>query len=98
MGFLQIIEFKTKHFDKMLELDQRWREATEGKRTATSVTMTKDLDREDTYLWMIEFPSAEAAQQNDQLAETQQIAQDMLKVSEGEPTFRNLDLVAKRQL
>ncbi len=98
MGFLQIIEFKTTQLDKILELDQRWRDATEGKRTATSATMTKDRDRPDTYLWIIEFPSYEAAQRNDQLPETQEIAQEMMKASEGEPVFRNLDLIDKREL
>ncbi len=98
MGFLQIIEFKTTQLDKILELDQRWRDATEGKRTATSTTMTKDRDRPDTYLWIIEFPSYEAAQRNDQLPETQEIAQEMMKASEGEPVFRNLDLIDKREL
>jgi hypothetical protein len=98
MGFVQIIEFKTTNLDEIQKLDQRWRDETEGKRTATSATMTKDRDRPDTYLWIIEFPSYEAAMKNDQLPETQKIAQDMLKVSDGEPVFRNLELIEKRDL
>jgi quinol monooxygenase YgiN len=98
MSFVQIIEFKTSQLDAMLELDKKWRDATEGKRTATVATMTRDRDRPDTYLWLIEFPSYEAAMQNDQLPETQAIAQEMMKVSVGEPVFRNLDVVQQRKL
>ena len=98
MGFVQIIEFKTTNLDAILKLDQRWRDETEGKRTATAATMTKDRERPDTYVWIIEFPSYEAAMQNDKLPETQQIAQDMMKVSDGEAVFRNLELIEKRDL
>jgi hypothetical protein len=98
MSFIQIVEFKTAQIDAMLGLDQKWRDATEGKRTATAVTMTRDRDRPDAYLWLIEFPSYEAAMQNDQLPETQAISQEMMKVCDGEPIFRNLEVTERRDL
>lgn len=73
-------------------------DATEGKRTATAATMTRDRDRPDTYLWLIEFPSYEAAMQNDQLPETQEISQEMMQVPDGEPIFRNVEVMQKREL
>jgi hypothetical protein len=94
MSFVQIIEFETSQIDAMLELDKKWRQATEGKRTATSETMTRDRDKPDTYIWIIEFPSYEEAMKNDQLPETQQIAQEMVKVA-GQPVFRNLEVIQK---
>jgi quinol monooxygenase YgiN len=98
MSFIQLVEFKTARIDAMFELDQKWRNATEGKRTATAATMTRDRDKPDTYLWLIEFPSHEAATQNAQLPETQAISQEMMKVCDGEPTFRNLEVIERRDL
>ncbi len=98
MSFIQLVEFKTAQIDAMFDLDQKWRDATEGKRKATAATMTRDRDRPDTYLWLIEFPSYEAATQNEQLPETQAVSQEMMKVCDGEPIFRNLEVVVKREL
>jgi quinol monooxygenase YgiN len=98
MKFLQTIEFQTSRIDELMALDQKWREATAGKRTATSVTMTKDRDRPNTYIWMIEFPSYEAAMANNELPETQQIAKDMEKLTDGPPTFQNLEITDQRDL
>ena len=93
MKFVQIVEFKTSNLDRALELDSKWRKATEGKRTATSVTKTLDRDRPETYLWIIEFPSYEEAMRNNELPETQEISREMMKLAEGDPTFRNLDVM-----
>jgi hypothetical protein len=98
MKFVQILEFKTTNLDAMLELDAKWRTATEGKRTATSVVKTLDRDRPETYLWIIEFPSYEAALRNNELAATQEISREMMKHAEGEPTFRNLDVMEEEGL
>jgi len=98
MRFVQIIEFQTSNLDEMMALDKKWEKATEGKRTATAVTRTQDRDRPDTYVWMIEFPSHEAAMRNNELPETQQISEEMMKVASGPPTFRNLDVMEQRDL
>lgn len=98
MKFVQILEFKTTNLDAMLELDAKWRKATEGKRTATSVVKTLDRDRPETFLWIIEFPSYEAALRNNELGATQEIAREMTKLAEGEPTFRNLDVMEEQGL
>ena len=98
MKFLQIIEFKTSNLDAMIELDAKWRKATEGKRTATSIVRTQDRDRTDTYLWMIEFPSYEDAQRNNDLPATQEISTEMMKLAAGETTFRNLDVMEEERL
>jgi len=98
MSFIQLVEFKTTQIEAMFELDQKWRDATEGKRTATAATMTRDRDKPDTYLWLIEFPSSDAAMRNGQLPETQAISQEMVNVCDGEPIFRNLEVIEKREL
>lgn len=98
MEFVQILEFQTSQLDQVRALDQKWRAETEGKRTATSMMITEDRDRPGTYLWIIGFPSYEAAQQNNDLPETQAISQAMAKVTDGAPSFRNLDVMEKAEL
>jgi len=98
MRFVQTIEFTTTRIDEIMALDKKWEEATSGKRTATAMRITKDRDRPNTYLWAIEFPSAEAAAKNNDLPETAEIAEHMAKLCEGAPIFRNLDLLEERTL
>ncbi len=98
MKYVQIIEFTTTHIDEVMALDRKWEQATAGTRTATTMTITKDRDRPDTCLWIVEFPSAEAAATNNDLPETAEIAEHMAKVCSGEIAFRNLDLVEQRTL
>ena len=98
MKFVQIMEFKTTNLDAALELEARWRTATEGKRTATSVVKTLDRDKPETYIWIIEFPSYEDAMRNSDLPATQEISQELAKISEGSPAFRNLDVMEETAL
>lgn len=98
MKFVQIVEFQTTRLDEVLALDQKWRDATKGKRTATAMTIAKDRDKPDTYLMLIEFPSYDAAQQNNELPETQNIAQEMQQLSSDPAVFRNLDVMEQRDL
>lgn len=98
MKFVQIMEFQASRIDEIRALDNQWRDATKGKRTATAMTITKDRDRPNTYLWMIEFPSYEDAMRNNDLPETQQISEQIMKVTDGPPTFRNLDVIEQSTL
>jgi len=98
MKFVQIIEAQTSKIDDMLKLDQDWEKATEGRRTASSVTVLRDRDRPNTYLWVIEFPSYEDAMKNNELPETQKIASDMQALADGPPAFRNLEVVDQRSV
>jgi quinol monooxygenase YgiN len=98
MEFVQVMEFQTSQLDQVKALDQRWRAETEGKRTATSMMITQDRDRPGTYVWIIGFPSYEAAQQNNDLPETQAIAEAMAKATDGPTSFRNLDVMEKTDL
>ena len=98
MKFIQIIEFQTSRIDEMLALDKEWQAATKDKRSATAMNITKDRDRPDTYIWMVEFPSYEDAQRNNELPETQAISERMMKLADGPAVFRNLDVVDQKLL
>jgi quinol monooxygenase YgiN len=92
MGFVQIIEVKTSNIDQIQKLDKEWQAATEGKRTATRALVTQDRDNPGTYLIIVEFPSYEAAQANNDLPETASFAGQIAGLAESQ-SFRNLDVV-----
>ncbi len=92
-GFLQIIEFQTSRHDEVETLLQEFRSSTADKRTSVRGYECSDRDQPNTYVTIVEFPSYEAAMQNSQLPETAQFAEQMGKLCDGPPTFRNLDLI-----
>jgi quinol monooxygenase YgiN len=98
MKFVQIIEFETSRIDEVDALEQQWVKATAGKRTLQREIKARDIDRPNTYVLIAEFPSREAATKNNDLPETQEIAEKMAKLADGPPTFRNLEVFDDRSL
>lgn len=94
MGFVQIIEVTTSNYDQLEALHEQWLADTEGTRTVVSETMCRDRDKPDTYVLIVEFPSVEAAEANNELAATKKIAETIAALSDKPPVFRNLDLLA----
>ena len=92
MPFIQIIEFTTKKPDKIEQLVEEWRSATEGKRTAQRGTLTEDRDRPGTYVQIVEFPSFEDAMANSSLPETAALSERMAALCDGQARFVNLDV------
>ena len=97
MGFVQIIEMTTSEIDQIQKLDKEWQSATAGKRTATRALVTKDRDKPDTYLVIVEFPSYEAAMANNALPETGAFAEQIGALTKSQ-TFRNLDVLDDNNL
>ncbi len=93
MRFIQTMEIKTSRWDEMMALEQEWLAATEGARTLVRETHGRDRDRPGTYVIIAEFDSYEDAMKNNELAATQQIADRMAKLADGEVVFRNLDVL-----
>ena len=91
-GFVQIIEMKTSRYDEVDKLTEEWRAQTQGRRATGRAMVTKDRDTPNTYVVVVEFPSYEAAMKNNDLPETAQFAEQMAKLCDAPPTFRNLDL------
>jgi quinol monooxygenase YgiN len=91
-GFVQIIQYKTSKFDEMQALIDNFRAQTEGKRTTIRGMACRDRDNAGQFLNIIEFPSYEAAMKNNELPETQAVAEAMQKLADGPPTFYNLDV------
>src|SRR5581483_10019783 len=93
-GFVQIIEYQTTRFDEVRQLGEDFREQAQARGVGpVRVTITKNRDRENTYLTIAEFASYDAAMANSNDTATPQFAEAMGKLCDGPPTFYNLDVV-----
>jgi hypothetical protein len=92
-AFVQVIEFSTRSYDEMNALIDGWMADIGAERTAGWMVMGRDRDRADTYLEVVAFPSAEAAQRNSDHPVTTAFAEKMRALCDGPPTFRNLEVV-----
>ena len=98
MAFVQIIEIETTRPDEVEALVSEWRAKTEGTRKAQRGTFTKDRDRPDTYVQIVEFPSYEDAMANSELPETASFAERLRALCDGPLLFRNLDVLSVEDL
>jgi hypothetical protein len=92
MGFVQIIEIETTRPEAVEALVGEWRTKTEGSRTAQRGTFTKDRDRPNTYVQIVEFPTYEDAMANSELVQTASFAEKLRELCDGPLVFRNLDV------
>ncbi len=95
--FIQIVEFTTTKFDEGSKLVDKFRAATEGKRTTRHAMTGKSRDQENRYFTIVEFDSYEAAKKNSELPETQELAAGLAQLADGPPTFHNLDVVREEE-
>jgi hypothetical protein len=93
MKFMQIIEYRTTHFDQATKAVDEWLTQTEGKRTTAHGFTGHDREKPGKYVDVIVFPSYEDAMRNNDLPETQALAEKMASLCDGEVTFHNLDVV-----
>jgi phage protein U len=93
MKFLQVIEYTTSQFDEVSKMIDQWVEQTQGRRTAIRGYTGRDREQPNRYIDVIVFPSYQEAMRNNELPETQAMAEQWMKLCDGEPTFYNLDVV-----
>jgi hypothetical protein len=98
MAFVQIIDFRTSKFDEMRKLEDEWVTAASPESTARRVITGADRDDPGHYLQVVFFDSYESAMENSNLPVTQEFAQRMMALSDGPPSFFNLDVVEDRTL
>ncbi|MFG2819098.1 hypothetical protein ACGFX4_06670 [Kitasatospora sp. NPDC048365] len=96
MKFVQIIEYRTSRIDEFDALLDAWVEKNKGRRLASRAMQTRDRDKENVYLNIVEFPSYEQAMENSDRPETAEFAAQMAALCDGPPVFRNLDLLDER--
>jgi len=92
MTFIQIIEVTTTRPEEIQGLVEEWSAKTEGRRMAQRSTLTADRDRPNTYVQIVEFPSYREAMTNSGLPETAEFAENLARLCDGPPVFRNLDV------
>ncbi len=96
MGFVQIITFRTSEVDEMTRIGEEWEAAAAAQSKARRRVLCRDRDNEGQYLNIVFFDSYEDAMANSELPVTQEFAQRMFALADGEPTFHNLDVVEDR--
>lgn len=96
MRFVQVIEFKTSRIDEFNALLDSWVEKNAGNRLATRAMQTRDRDKENVYLSIVEFPTYEQAMDNSNRPETAEFSAQVAALCDGPLVFRNLDLLSER--
>ena len=91
-GFVQVIEFTSSRIDEIQRMNDEWRE-THPQVGPQRITVTADRDRQNTYISIVEFASYDEAMRNSEDPETGKWAEKMAALCDGEPTFRNLDVI-----
>jgi hypothetical protein len=98
VAFIQVIEFTTERPDDVALLAGEWRSKTEGRRTAQRSTFTKDREKANTYIQIVEFPSHEEAMANSALPETAKFAERLAELCDGPMVFRNVDVLVVEEM
>lgn len=98
MGFVQIIEYRSKQFDEMRAVADEWERTTAGKRTARRRVLCADRDTPGRYFNVVFFDSYEQAMENSAMPETEALSKKMMDFADGPPTFYNLDVVDDKVL
>ena len=92
-AFVQLVEFSTSRFEEMKKYNEEWRERHPDALLDWSI-LGQDRDNPGTYVTIVHFESYEVAMKNSADPRTAEFAAKMEELSDGRPTFRNLDVVA----
>lgn len=94
--FIQIIEYSTTRYDEVTKLGEEFR----AERAAAGidvhpirVTTLKSRDQGNRYFTIAEFGSYGDAMRNSDLPETKKFAAAMAQLTDGPPTFHNLEVI-----
>ncbi|KUG61466.1 hypothetical protein AVL61_00625 [Kocuria rosea subsp. polaris] len=98
MAFVQLIEYTTSRPEEVAEVLAEWQQSSQGKRTARRVLSATDRNDPKRFVEIVFFDSYESAMENSQLPETQEYARKLTELMDGEPVFRDLDVVEDREL
>ena len=95
MAFIQLIEFSTTQPGEVQRLGEQWRADTEGTRTLRRSFLCLDRDQPYRFMVIAEFDSYEAAMENSNLEETEDLAEALGELTDGPLVFRNLDVMVE---
>ena len=98
MAFIQIIEFRTSKIDEVRKVGQEFEAAVGSDGTARRVLVCEDKDSPGRYFNVVFFDSYDDAMKNSNLPGTQEISGKMMALTDGAPTFYNLDVIEDRSI
>ena len=93
MSFVQIIEYTSSRIDEIKALIDEYQAGQEGPSPVIRGIATADRDTPNTYITIVQFASYEEAMANSDSPRTSQFAEQMAKLCDGPPSFRNLDVI-----
>jgi hypothetical protein len=93
MGFIQIIEFNSSKIDEIRKLGDEWEAAAGSDRKARRRVLSSDRDNPGRYFNVVFFDSYEEAMENSNSPVTTEFSGKMMALSDGPPTFYNLDVL-----
>lgn len=93
MTFLQIIDCRTSKIDEITALDEKYRAATEGRRTLRRSIVARDRNDPEHHVVLAFFDDYDSAMVNSNLPETATFASNLLELLAGPPTFVDLEVV-----
>ena len=92
MGFIQIVEYETDRPDEIKALGEARRAEMPEAPPGFRLTVTRDRDRPNRYLTIIEFPSYEVAMEMSGRPDTDAFARQMAALCTSGPRYHNLDV------
>lgn len=92
---VQIMRFRTSDHDALTRLTEQYRAETVGRATYTSEILGRDLDTGE-YVVIVTFPSHAAAAANNDLPETQAMAERTAAMASEGPSFSNIEVLERR--
>ena len=92
-GFIQIIEIRTSRIDEVRGLVDEYRSTLGDDNTARRSSVTEDRDNPGTYLNIVQFDSYESAMKNSARPATTHLAEQLAKLCDAPPRYRNLDVI-----
>jgi hypothetical protein len=92
MSFIQVIEYETDSPDELWALGEARSKEMGDPPPGFRLVVTRDRDRPNRYVTIVEFPSYEAAMENSQRSDTDEFARQMAALCTSKPTYQNLDV------
>jgi predicted small metal-binding protein len=92
-SFLQLVEFHARDLDGFGRIVEDWRERMGREATVRWGVVAADRHRADTYVEIVAFPDHASAMRNSDHPVTADFAKRMQEVTEGEASYRDLDVV-----
>jgi len=91
--FIQVMDFRTSRRAELATLEERWRDATRGKRSVRRVIIGQDRTDVDRYVLLAFYDDYESMQSDSALTETAVIAERQNEHIIELPKFIDLDVV-----